>query len=109
VSGMGIRMGAFPGDVQVGGKSAHAPILVSVPPGISLGGNVLEQPSAAKPVADDCDAARGGYLAVALPGVSHLVQSPAYSGAGGPGWNSEASRGEPEALESALGTAGGAR
>jgi hypothetical protein len=69
---------------------------------------VLEQPSGAKtiiPVSDD--AARRGYLAVASPGVSCLVQSPARSGAGGPGWNSEASRGEPEALESALGTVGG--
>jgi hypothetical protein len=43
---MGIRMGATLEGVQVGGKSAHAPILVSVPSSNTARRNVLEQPSA---------------------------------------------------------------
>lgn len=40
---------------------------------------------------------------------SSFVQSPAHSEAGGPGWNSEASREEPEMLESIPATVGGTK
>ena len=59
---------------------------------------------------DDTVAVPGGgngFLA-ARDVTSHLVQPPAHSGAGGPVRNSEAGRGEPEALESVLAAVGGA-
>lgn len=104
---MGIRRGAARPGVQVGGKSAHAPLLVPVPLGISPGGNVLEQPSDYMRL-PDCDTRPGdGGLLDSRP-VSYLVQPPARSGAGGPVRNSEAGRGEPETLESVLAAVGGA-
>jgi hypothetical protein len=94
-------------DRSLSGKTSGAPLLV--PSSNTARRNVLEQPSDYMRL-PDCDAGRGGPDSDGwtLPAVTHLVQSPAHSEAGGPGWNSEASRGEPEALESALGTVGGA-
>lgn len=77
-------------------------------PAISPGGNVLEASSKDSHcgAATVTQAGSGRFL---LPAFSHLVQPPAHSGAGGPVRNSEAGRGEPEALESVLAAVGGAK
>jgi hypothetical protein len=88
---MSIRRGAARPGVQVGGKSAHAPLLVPVPSSNTARRNVLERLARRLLSAAICDAGRGGYLAVALPAVtSYFVRGPAHSGVGGVGWNSEA-------------------
>ena len=79
-----------------------------VPSSNTTRSNVLEQPSA-KPVADDCDARPGDSGLLDSRPVTHPVQPPARSGAGGPVRNSEAGRGEPETLESVLAAVGGAQ
>ena len=100
--------------VQAGGKSAGAALSRSARVGrlaITPGGNVLEQTSAdllrRAVTVTPGGAEKEGFLAV--PPASHPVHGPAHSGAGGVGWNSEASRQEPGTLESVQGRVGGAR
>ena len=106
LQGLGVNA---PSDYRQKRHAAHRRSLVlSCRPGYPGAEIVLEQPSA-KPKCGICDARPGdGGLLDSRP-VSHLVRGPAHSGVGGVGWNSEASRQEPGALESAQGRAGGAR